>query len=115
MDEFIQELDGASAMVHVSAIETFGLVVAEALARNLKFIGFNTAGVADIVENVEGVESLKDGDWAGLKTALALWIRSKQSRPTTAAATMRERFHPTEIARQHLAVYGEVLGTLRSK
>ena len=109
-EDFIRELDGAAAMVHVSAIETFGLVVAEALARNLKFIGFNTAGVADIVENVDGAESFADGDWAGLKTALARWIRAGQPRPTTAAATMRERYHPQEIARQHLEVYREVLG-----
>ena len=61
-DEFIRELDSAAALVHVSAIESFGLVVAEALARNLKFIGFNTAGVADIVAKVEGAESFADGD-----------------------------------------------------
>ena len=110
MDEFIQELDGAAAMVHVSAIETFGLVVAEALARNLKFIGFNTAGVADIVDKVEGAESFADGDWTGLKSGLARWIRAGFPRPTTAAATMHERYHPVEIARQHLKVYREVLG-----
>ena len=109
-EEFIQELDGAAALVHVSAIESFGLVVAEALARNLKFIGFNTAGVADIVENVEGAESFADGDWTGLKSGLARWIRAGFPRPTTAAATMHERYHPVEIARQHLKVYREVLG-----
>ena len=108
-EEFVRELDSAAALVHVSAIESFGLVVAEALARNLKFIGFNTAGVADIVAKVEGAESFADGDWAGVKNAIARWVRAGQPRPTTAAATMHERFSPAEIARQHLAVYREVL------
>ncbi len=107
--EFIRELDSAAALVHVSAIESFGLVVAEALARNLKFIGFNTAGVADIVENLEGAEGFADGDWAGLRTAITRWVRAGHPRPTTAAATIRERYHPREIARQHLEVYREVL------
>ncbi|MFO1488361.1 MAG: glycosyltransferase family 4 protein [Verrucomicrobiota bacterium] len=110
IDEFIRTVDGATAIVHVSAIESFGLVVAESLSRNLKFIGFNTAGVADIVEGVEGAESLRDGDWSGLKQSLAAWIRAGHPRPTTAAATMKQRFHPREIARQHLEVYREVLG-----
>ncbi len=113
-EEFIRELDAAAALVHVSAIESFGLVVAEALARNLKFIGFHTAGVADIVENVEGAESFADGDWAGLKAALTRWVRAGHPRPTTAAATMQERFSPAEIARRHLEVYREVLERKRS-
>ncbi len=108
-DEFIRELDQSAALVHVSAIESFGLVVAEALARNLKFIGFHTAGVADIVENVEGAESFADGDWAGLQAAITRWVLAGHPRPTTAATTIRERYHPAEIARQHLAVYREVL------
>ena len=109
INEFIQELDGAAALVHVSAIESFGLVVAEALARNLKFLGFKTAGVADIVENVEGAEGFADGDWVGLKTAIARWIHAGHPRPVTAAATMRERYQPVEIVRQHLEIYREVL------
>ena len=109
LDELISAYDRASALVHVSAIETFGLVVAEALARNLKFIGFTSGGVADIVEKVEGAEGFADGDWAGLKAAITRWVRAGHPRPTTAAATMRKRYHPAEIARQHLEVYREVL------
>lgn len=108
--EFIRQLDSAAALVHVSAIETFGLVVAEALSRNLKFMGFKSGGVADIVDQVEGAEGFADGDWAGLKAAITRWVRAGHPRPTTAATTIRERYHPTNIARQHLEIYREVLG-----
>jgi glycosyltransferase involved in cell wall biosynthesis len=110
MPEMVGFYDRASALVHVSQIETFGLVAAEALSRNLKFIGFNTGGVADIVSDVEEAESFSDGDWGGLKAALARWLRAGAPRPVTAAQTMRERYHPLVIARQHLEIYREVLG-----
>jgi len=108
--EMIARYDSASALVHVSAVESFGLVVAEALSRNLKFIGFNSAGVADIVDGVEGAEAFPDGDWTNLKSALSRWIRSGAVRPSNAAQTMRQRYHPQEIARQHVEIYREVLG-----
>ncbi|MBI3850082.1 MAG: glycosyltransferase family 4 protein [Verrucomicrobia bacterium] len=112
MSEVMEFYDRASALVHVSAVESFGLVVAEALSRNLKFIGFNSGGVADIVAGVEGAESFRDGDWTGVKSALRRWIQTGAARPGTAAATMRQRYHPTNIARQHVQVYCDVLGRI---
>lgn len=108
--ELIDRYDGASALVHVSAVESFGLVVAEALARNLKFLGFNSGGVADIVAGVEEADSFADGDWAGLIDALRRWLRAGAPPPAPAAALMRQRYHPLVVARQHLEVYREVLG-----
>jgi glycosyltransferase involved in cell wall biosynthesis len=110
LSEMIEYYDNASALVHVSAVESFGLVVAEALSRNLKFIGFSSGGVADIVAGVEGAEAFPDGDWPNLKSALSRWIRGGAVRPSTAANTMRQRYHPQEIARQHIEVYREMLG-----
>ena len=107
--ELMDQYDRATALVHVSAIESFGLVVAEALARDLKFLGFGACGVADIVEGVPGAEALADGDWPGLKAGLARWIRAGFPRPAS-AQLMKSRYHPAEIARQHLSVYREVLG-----
>lgn len=109
LPEMLEHYDRASALAHVSQIETFGLVVAEALSRNLKFIGFNTGGVSDIVSSVEGAEGFSDGDWAGVKSALRRWLQTGAPRPRTAAQTMRERYQPVIIARQHLEVYREVL------
>jgi glycosyltransferase involved in cell wall biosynthesis len=110
LPEVISEMDAASGLVHVSQIESFGLVVAEALARNLKFAGFCSGGVADIVETVDGAECFAGGDWEGLRTSLSRWIKAGAPRPTQAAATIRARYHPSEIARQHLRVYREALG-----
>ncbi len=109
MDEVIAQYDCSTALVHVSAVESFGLAVAEALSRNLKFFGFKSGGVLDIATGVEGAELFADGDWPALKASVARWIRSGFPRPETAARLMRERFHPDEIAHQHLAVYREVL------
>jgi len=109
VDELIRQLDDASALVHVSAIETFGLVVAEALSRNLKFIGFSSGGVADIIRDVDMAEGLEDQDWPGVKSALAKWIHSGFPRAQSAAMVMRKRYHPLVVARQHLDVYRDLL------
>ncbi|MBE0545011.1 MAG: glycosyltransferase family 4 protein [Verrucomicrobia bacterium] len=111
--QLIAHYDRAAALVHVSAIESFGLVVAEALCRNLKFIGFNSGGVADIVAGVEGVEAFSDGDWAGLRGSLSRWLRIGAPRARMVANAMRQRYHPMEIARQHLKVYRDVLNCAR--
>ena len=108
-EQIIARLDEAAGLVHVSAIESFGLVVAEALARNLKFFGFGVAGVKDIAEGVEGAELFADGDWQGLGAAMAQWSKASCPRPATAAATMRERYHPSAIATKHLEIYRQVI------
>lgn len=114
VSEMLDFYDRASCLVHVSQIESFGLVVAEALARNLKFIGFKTSGVSDIVDGVDDAEAFEDLDWAGFKAALRRWIEAGATRPRTASATMRERYHPIKIARSHLEVYREVVESRRT-
>lgn len=109
IDEVIAQYDRSTALVHVSAVESFGLAVAEALSRNLKFFGFKSGGVLDIASGVEGADLFEDSDWLGLKSSITRWIQSGFPRPETAARVMRERFHPDEIARQHIEVYREVL------
>lgn len=113
-EEIISRLDDAAALVHVSGIESFGLVVAEALARNLKFFGFGVAGVNDIAQGVEGAELFADGDWDALQGAMSRWFKAGCHRPTKAAGLMRERYHPTVIATKHLDIYRQVLQNLRA-
>lgn len=113
-EQIISQLDQAAALVHVSGIESFGLVVGEALARNLKFFGFGVAGVRDVADGAEGAELFADGDWAALQAAVDRWMQAGCRRPTTAAATMRERFHPAVIATKHLDIYRQVLQNLRA-
>lgn len=113
LSEVIARYDQAAALIHVSKIESFGLVVAEALSRNLKFIGFDSGGVADIVAGVEDAEAFPENDWANIQSALGRWLRTGAARPNSAAQTMRLRYHPTAIARKHLEIYREILDRTR--
>ena len=109
INELVAAFDNASALVHFPVEEAFGLVVAEALARNLKFFGAATGGVPDIAAGVEGAELFPAGGWTALEDALARWIEAGCPRPTRAAAVVRERYHPLVIVRRHLEIYREVL------
>ena len=109
--ELIECFDGAHGMVHFPSEEAFGLVVAEALARNLKFFGSNTGGILEIASNVDGAELFALEDWAGLGNSIERWIRTGFPRAESAAETIRERYHPRVIMRQHIAIYEEVLSS----
>jgi len=108
-EELIGCFDRASALVHTPVSEAFGLVVAEALARNLKLFGMRTGGLADIAEGVPDAELFAENDWAGLTDAIARWIGQGCPRTNGAAAVMRQRYHPEVVARRHLEIYREVL------
>lgn len=107
--ELVRLFDGAQALIHCPSEEAFGLVVAEALARNLKFFGSRVGGIVDIAEGVEGAELLDLERWDELGSALSRWLEAGAPRPTDAARVMRERYHPEIIARRHLEIYREVL------
>ena len=109
-EKLIAAMDAATAMVHAPTEESFGLVVAEALARNLKLFATATGGVGDIAAGVDGAELFPPADVAALEPAIADWITADGARPLNAAAVMRERYHPRVIARRHLEIYREVLG-----
>jgi glycosyltransferase involved in cell wall biosynthesis len=108
-EELIEIYDGAAALIHTSTSESFGLVVAEALARNLKFFGLRLGGVPDIAENAEGAELFEPGDWSGIEQAIVAWFRAGWPRSQNAAAIMAERYRPEIIAQRHLEIYREVL------
>jgi glycosyltransferase involved in cell wall biosynthesis len=111
LEQLITAMDEASALVHFPGEEAFGLVVAEALARNMKLFAGSTGGVVDIATGVEGVELFPGQDWTGLEQSLARWLEMGCPRPSTAAAVMRQRYHPEVIARRHVEIYREVLST----
>ena len=108
--ELIAAMDAATALVHFSTEESFGLVVAEALTRNLKFFGAAIGGVVDIATDVEGVELFAADAFSELENALARWLTDGCRQPTRAADIMRQRYHPEVVARQHLEIYREVVG-----
>lgn len=109
LSELIAALDAASALIHIPSAESFGLVVAEALARNLKFFGTGIGGVVDIANGIEGAELFSLEDQNALCTAIAKWLREGCPRPKSAALEMRRRYHPEVIARRHVEVYRQVL------
>lgn len=111
VEKLIAAMDAASALIHVPMEEAFGLVVAEALARNLKFFGAITGGIVDITAGVEGAELFPQGDWPGLENSIAHWIEMRCPCPTEAAETMGRRYHPTVIAHHHIEIYRELLET----
>jgi glycosyltransferase involved in cell wall biosynthesis len=96
-------------MVHFPMEESFGLVVAEALARDLKLFGSRVGGIGDIAAGLPGAELFAVDDWRGLTAAIAGWIRSGFPRAQGAAQVMRARYHPEVIAKRHLEIYREVL------
>jgi glycosyltransferase involved in cell wall biosynthesis len=111
-EEFCKLFDTSSAMVHFSAEESFGLVFGEALTRNLPLFASDVGSIHDIAEGVSGVQIFNLNDWDGLKNALRRWLQSDAFRLPKAAASpeaLVRRYHPTEVARQHLQVYREIL------
>lgn len=107
--ELVALLDSVPALVHFPEQEAFGLVVAEGLARGLKFFGARVGGVPDIAEGVPGAELFAKNDWPGLVAALERWLAENHSPSTEAALLMRRRYAPEVIARRHLEIYREVL------
>jgi glycosyltransferase involved in cell wall biosynthesis len=107
--ELIRRFDAGSAVVHFPTEEAFGLVVAEALARNLKLFGARLGGIQDIVADVPGSELIESQDWGGLTEALATWLREGGRNVNCSADVMRRRYHPSVVAQRHLEIYREVL------
>ena len=108
--ELVKLLDASTALVHFSLAESFGLVVAEALVRDLKLFAARVGGVPDIAAGVPETELFDVDDWHGLTCAIGAWIRRGSPRATGAASIMRARYDPLVIARRHVEIYREVLG-----
>ncbi len=108
--ELIALFDSADAMVHLSAEESFGLVAAEALSRNLKFFGSAIGGLLDIADKVEMAELHPLGDDESVKRGIIEWLEKGAPKPREAAGEIRRRYHPKVIAARHLEIYREVLG-----
>jgi glycosyltransferase involved in cell wall biosynthesis len=110
-NEMVRCFDSASGIIHFPAEEAFGSVVAEGLVRDLKFFGARVGGILEIAGGVPGVELFEKDDWPGLTEAIARWIADGHPSPTNAATLMRRRYSPEIFARQHLAIYREVLSS----
>lgn len=111
-NELLRLIDQSAALVHIPTEEAFGLVVAEALARDLKFFGTNVGGIPEIAAGVDGAELFEVGDETGLCRSISEWLRAGSPRPTNASSTMRRKYHPRVIAARHVEIYRELLAQL---
>jgi glycosyltransferase involved in cell wall biosynthesis len=111
-EDFCRLFDTASAMIHFSSEESFGLTFAEALTRNLPLFASDVGSIREIAAGLSGVEIFPLQDWAGLKDALRAWLhrgRFSAPRPGQAPRPIIERYHPDFVARKHLEIYRDVL------
>jgi glycosyltransferase involved in cell wall biosynthesis len=108
MPELIRLLDSSHAFLHFPSEEAFGLVVAEAMARGLKFFGANLGGIVDIACGIDGAE-LHD-DFASLQAGITRWLDAGAPAPAQVADEIAKRYHPRVIAKRHIEIYREVLG-----
>jgi glycosyltransferase involved in cell wall biosynthesis len=111
---FCQLYDRASAMIHFSNEESFGLTFAEAIARGLYLFASDVGAIRDIAKGVEGVEVIGMDNWTNLKEAVRQWLvggQYRKPRPSSPPAEFIERYHPVSVARRHLEIYREVLSS----
>jgi glycosyltransferase involved in cell wall biosynthesis len=105
----IRRMDESQALVHFPSEESFGLVVAEALARGLKLFASKIGGIRDIASGVPEAELFDPEDWEGLQDSLLRWIQNPTPSSTQTQQLMRMRYDPKTIASRHLEIYREVL------
>jgi glycosyltransferase involved in cell wall biosynthesis len=105
----IQCMDASQALVHFPSEESFGLVVAEALARGLKLFASKIGGISDIASGVPDAELFEPEDWAGLSRGLSAWLEKPNLSSAQTQNLMKTRYHPKTIASRHLEIYRDVL------
>jgi glycosyltransferase involved in cell wall biosynthesis len=109
VEQLARLFDSAHAMIHFPSEEAFGLVVAEALARNLKLFASRVGGIPDIAQGVAGVELFEPGAVDELSDALQQWLKKGFPRLTSAADTIRSWYCPATVAVEHVRIYQQIL------
>jgi glycosyltransferase involved in cell wall biosynthesis len=112
VDGLIDSFDRATSLLHFPTEEAFGLVVAEGLARNVKFFGANIGGISDIASDAPGAELFGVDDWTELKAGIVRWLDNGSPKPEDASALMRSRYSPRVIAERHISIYRKLLNGL---
>lgn len=111
--EFCDLYDRASAMVHFSSEESFGLIFAEAIARGLYLFASDVGAIREISQGVDRVQIFGAEAWEALKEAIRTWLvsgRCSEPRPENAPHNFVEKYHPVSAARTHVGIYREVMG-----
>ncbi|HVU27884.1 MAG TPA: glycosyltransferase family 4 protein [Verrucomicrobiae bacterium] len=111
---FCQLYDRASAMIHFSSEESFGLTFGETIARGLYLFASDVGAVRDMAKGVERVQIFNLNDWDGLKQSVRQWLISggdRLPRPASPPTEFVQRYHPASVAQRHLEIYREVFKT----
>jgi glycosyltransferase involved in cell wall biosynthesis len=115
VDQLVQLYDNSDAMLHFSSEESFGLIFAEALARNLPLFASDVGAIRHIADGVCNCWVFQRSDLAGLISSLRSWIKTKSHlapRDYPPNHTIEIRNHPRVVAAQHLKVYQEVMPSI---
>ena len=107
----VQSMNNAHALIHFPLEESFGLVVAESLARGLKVFASNVGGIRDIASGVSDAELFEPEDWAGLSRGLSAWLEKPNLSSAQTQNLMKSRYSPKTIASRHLEIYREVIAS----
>jgi glycosyltransferase involved in cell wall biosynthesis len=102
-------MDSAHALLHFPLEESFGLVVAESLARGLKLFASNVGGIRDIASGVLDADLFGPEDWEDLHRSLLRWIQKPITSPQQTQGLMRARYLSKVIAQRHLQIYHSLL------
>lgn len=106
--------DSSDALVHFSREESFGLIFAEALARNLPVFASDVGAIRQISKDVPHCQIFDPNDLGELTSSLAEWIRMEShlvSRPPVPNSFIESRYHPRVVAKKHLHTYQAVVET----
>jgi len=109
---FCRLFDRASAMIHFSSEESFGMTFAEAIARGLYLFASDVGGSREIAAGVERAQIFRADDWIGLERGVREWLASgrwKQQRPGDAPEAFTKKYHPVSVAQHHAEIYHELL------
>lgn len=106
-EELIRIMDESCGFIHFPSEEAFGLVVAEAMARGLKFFGSRVGGIVEIADQIPGAE-LHD-TFEALQQGIGNWLTDGAKRQPGALEEISRRYSPEAVAKQHLEIYQSVL------
>ncbi|WP_274379264.1 glycosyltransferase family 4 protein [Rhodophyticola sp. CCM32] len=107
----IDPLDAADIMVHLPRFETFGIVLAEAMARGLPVISTRVGGIPEVVVENETAVLVDDREHTEeILDALAQLISDPTHRHrlgSNAQKEARRRFHIDQLQQDILATYAD--------
>jgi glycosyltransferase involved in cell wall biosynthesis len=109
---FCRLFDRASAMIHFSSEESFGLTFAEAIARGLYLFASDVGGSREIAAGVERAQIFSADDWIRLERGIREWLVSgkwKEPRPKDPPEAFTKKYHPASVAQRHVEIYHELL------